>query len=476
MKRSIIQTGIVISMVAFTLAACSQPATPAPTAVAVPTIVMPTAAAPAITLPAQTTLNLGVTGSGEIKAAQDADLVFIVQGTVADVMVKEGDIVKKGDLLAILDTRALDQQLQQGEAQVAAAMAGEAALTEDPRALDLAAAQAGVTQARAALDAVRAGPKKQDIASAEAALAAAQINLQATRDRLSLGKTQAELQMQQATQTLTQAQARYSQSKYNWEYAQSTGNDPIVPEVTNAAGKKFANKLSDGQLENYYAQYIQAEAAMRQAEKALDLARIAFDSARQAEITGIAAAEQQSRQAELAVEKLKLPPDRDRLAAAQAAVAQAQAAEGRLAPEPRDSQKAQAKAAIAQAQAGLELAKINRERAELRAPFDGVIATVNVDPGDPSSTGARPAIRIVDVSALHVDVQLSDVDIGKVQIGQQAQIHSDSVPGKTFTGSIEYIAPTATSTGSIRTFLVRVSLDTLEGLRAGMNARVEIRS
>ena len=115
------------------------------------------------------------------------------------------------------------------------------------------------------------------------------------------------------------------------------------------------------------------------------------------------------------------------------------------------------------------------ERAELRAPFDGVIAEVNVDPGDPSSTGTRPAIRIVDISALHVDVQLSDVDIGKVQIGQATQIRSDSVPGKTFTGSIEYIAPTATSVGSIRTFLVRITLDSADGLRAGMNARVEIK-
>jgi HlyD family secretion protein len=174
------------------------------------------------------------------------------------------------------------------------------------------------------------------------------------------------------------------------------------------------------------------------------------------------------------VEKLKLPPERDRLAAAQAALAQARATEGRLIPDPRESQKAQARAVIAQAQAALELAKINRERAELRAPFDGIIATVNVDPGDPSSTGTRPAIQIVDVSSLHVDVQLSDVDIGKVQVGQAAEIRVDSAPGKTFTGSIEYIAPTATTSGNVRTFLVRITLDTLDGLRAGMNARVEI--
>jgi multidrug efflux pump subunit AcrA (membrane-fusion protein) len=67
-------------------------AAPAPT-------VAPTAAPPA-------EINLGISGSGEIKAAQDADLVFQAQGTVDQVLVKEGATVKKGDLLAILDMRA----------------------------------------------------------------------------------------------------------------------------------------------------------------------------------------------------------------------------------------------------------------------------------------------------------------------------------------------------------------------------------
>jgi HlyD family secretion protein len=428
-----------------------------------------------ITLPAQTTLNLGVTGSGEVKALQDADLVFVVQGTVDQVLIEEGDLVKKGDLLAILDVRALDQQLQQAEASLAAAKAQEAALTEAPRDYDLAAAQAGLAQAQAALDAVRAGPKPQDIATAEAALDAARANQQATRDRLSLAKTQAELQMQQAVQALTQAQAAYAQAKYNWEYAQSSGNDPLVPEVTNAAGKRVENKLSDGQLENYYAQFTRAEAAMLQAEKSVEVAKLAFEGARQSEITGIAAAEAQTRQAELAVEKLKLPPDKDRLAAAQAGLAQANASRQRLEPNPRDSQKAQAAAGVAQAEAALELARINRERAELRAPFDGIIAEVNIDPGDPSSTGTRAAIRVVDVSKLHVDVQISDADIGKLKLGQTAEVKVDAAPGTVYTGVVGYIAPTATSTGVIRTFLVRIKLDSIDGLRAGMNARVQIK-
>jgi multidrug resistance efflux pump len=297
--------------------------------------------------------------------------------------------------------------------------------------------------------------------------------VQASRDRLSAAKTQGELQMQQATQTLTQAQARYAQAKYNWEYANGTGNDPIVPDVTTATGKS-ENKLSDGQLENYYAQFVQAEAALRQAEKSVELAKVAYDSARQAEVTGVQAAEQQLRQAQLGLEKAKQPADRDRVAAAQAALAQAVAGRDRLNPNPRDSQKAQVAAGIAQAQAALELARINREHAELRAPFGGVVAVVNIDPGDPSSTGAVPAMQIVNVDKLHVDVQISDVDIGKVQPGQAAEVRVDAVKDTVFKGRVGYIAPTATSIGNIRTYLVRIELDEQTGLRDGMSAQVTI--
>jgi HlyD family secretion protein len=103
------------------------------------------------------------------------------------------------------------------------------------------------------------------------------------------------------------------------------------------------------------------------------------------------------------------------------------------------------------------------------------VSQVNVDPGDSSSTGTQAAIQIVDISKLHVDVQISDVDIGKITLGQNAEVRVDSAPGKVIAGVISYIAPTATAIGNIRTFLVRVNLTDLEGLRAGMTARVDIK-
>lgn len=474
-QRSITVT-LLAGALAAGLAACAAPPQAAePTRAPAPPPTLAAAAAQPTAAPQPTALpiNLGVSGAGEVLAVQDADLTFQVQGTVAEVLVEEGAQVKAGDLLAVLDIRTFDQQLAQAEAGLASAQAAQAALTEDPREPDLVAARAGVRSAQANLTATRTGAKPIDIQTAEAAVSLAQANFESTRDRLSFAKTQAELAVEQAALQLTQAQARYAQAKYNWTYAQETGNDPIVPEVT-AGTARVENKLSDGQQENYYAQFVQAEAALKLAEKAVDLSVKAAESARQAEVSGIKAAEAQLRQAQLGLERLQLPVDAERIAAAEAALAQARVQESRLLPDPRDSQVAAARAQVASAEAALTLARINRERAELRAPFDGVISIINIDPGDPSTTQGRPAIQLVDVSDLRVEVSISDVDIARVREGQRAEVRIDGIAGQVYGGTVSFVSPVATNAGAIRTYVVRVSLDEQTGLRAGMSARVDI--
>jgi HlyD family secretion protein len=474
-NQRLITTSLLAGALAIGLAACgAAPAETAPTAAAQATAAPIATAVPAPTVAAPE-ITLGISGIGEIKAAQDADLVFQAQGTVATVNVEEGALVKKGDLLAILDTRAFDQQLHQAEAGLANAKAQQDALTEAPRTADAAAAAAQVRQAQAQINALRQGAKDPDRAQVQSGLTAAQINLQATKDRLSLAKTQADAQVQQGALALTQAQARYAQAKEYWQTVQDTGNDPVVPSTTNSAtGKKSPNKLSDGQRANYYSNFVQAEAALHQAEQGLQLAQQAAEGARQSEISGIAAAEQQLAQAQASIDKLNLPPDSAQLASAQAGLAQAQAAQAKLTQAPRDAQTAAAAAGVAQAQAALELAQITREHAEIRAPFDGVVALVNVDPGDPSTTVGQPAIKVVDISALHLDAQISDIDIGQVTVGQAAEVRADARPDTVYKGKVSYIAPTATTTGAIRTYLVRVTLDEQDGLLAGMSARVDL--
>jgi len=102
-----------VGALAVGLAACGAAPATTPPAAAAQTTAVPAATAVPAPATAVPEIALGISGIGEIKAAQDSDIVFQAQGTVAAVNVKEGATVKKGDLLAILDTRAFEQQLHQ---------------------------------------------------------------------------------------------------------------------------------------------------------------------------------------------------------------------------------------------------------------------------------------------------------------------------------------------------------------------------
>jgi multidrug resistance efflux pump len=429
----------------------------------------------AVTPTAEPTIQIahGVSAIGEVKAAQDSDLTFAVQGTVDQVLVKEGDHVVKGQTLALLDTCSFDQKIEQAAAALDIAKAAATALTDKPKAADVAAAQAQVRQAQIAIDQARVN-QPQNIESAQANLTAAQANLEAQRDKLSQAKTSADSQVQQNALALTQAQAAYAKAKSDWQYVQDTGRNPAQPSITNAQGKSTPNKINDSLSAQYYQTFVQAEAALHKAELTLQQSQVDAEQARQAEVTGVQSAEQQVAQARTSVDKLNLPSTADTVAMAQAALDQAKANAAKLNPSPSASDQARTSASVRQAQAALDAAKLDREHAELRAPFDGEVAAINIDPGDPSSTAGQSPMRLIDISTLHVDVNINDLDIGRVTQGQPARIVAEALSGKDVTGKVSYIAPAATISGNIRMYLVRIALDATAGLRPGMSVRVTL--
>jgi len=413
----------------------------------------------------------GVSAIGTVAARQDSSLTFAVQGTVDQVLVKAGDVVTKGQTLAILDTRSFDQQVEQAQAALDIAQAAQDALTEPPTAAEVAAAQAQVQQAQIALAQTRLN-QPQTVDSAQTNVDSAQISLQAQTDKLSQAKTDAENNVTQTALALTKAQAAYGTAASDWNYVNSTGQNPSNPTTTNAAGKKVANKLNDTQREEYYQTFLQAEASLHQAELAVQQALVDAEAARQAEITGVQTAQQQVTQAQSGLAKVALPTNADTIAQAQVALDAAKASRAKLNPAPGHSDQEKASATIRQAQAALGSAKLSRANAELRAPFDGVVAEVNIAPGDPSSVAGQVPIRIVDISTLHIDVSVNSADIGRVTQGQAVQVIADAATTTVYPGKVTYIAPAATVSGNVSSYLVNVALNNQAGLRPGMSVRV----
>jgi HlyD family secretion protein len=161
------------------------------------------------------------------------------------------------------------------------------------------------------------------------------------------------------------------------------------------------------------------------------------------------------------------------VSSAQASVNQAQAALDSLLNGPTVEEIASAEAQLQQSQLQLDNARASLEDAMLNAPFAGVIADVDIVPGQLVNTSTT-VITLVDVSRLHVDVSVDELDIPEVSIGQSVNVTPEALNGEAIEGMVVRISPTAQETDGVVTYAVRVDLNETEGLRVGMTTDVEI--
>lgn len=134
-------------------------------------------------------------------------------------------------------------------------------------------------------------------------------------------------------------------------------------------------------------------------------------------------------------------------------------------PNPNDVAAAQARLASAQATLNLQ---------RMVAPFAGTITSVNVLPGDLISAG-KAAFQIDDLSRLLVDVQVSEVDINRVQIGQPVSLTFDAISDQTFSGTIDEISSVGAVTNGAVNFTVTIQLNNPSAdVRPGMTSAVNI--
>jgi len=135
-------------------------------------------------------------------------------------------------------------------------------------------------------------------------------------------------------------------------------------------------------------------------------------------------------------------------------------------PDPQDVAAAQAR--VAAAQAALDMAHIT-------APIAGTVTEVHVKPGDRVAPG-QVAFRIDDLSHLLVDVDVSEVDINKVKIGQEVILLFDAVLDREYHGRVVEVARVGRVAQGVVSFTVTVELtDADEQVRPGMTAAVTIR-
>lgn len=218
--------------------------------------------------------------------------------------------------------------------------------------------------------------------------------------------------------------------------------------------------------------YYLALQAVSDAQDAYDNTSLLDISApeRAAAQSALGAAEGRAQQLKWMLDYYRGAPDANDIALAEGAlqVAQANLANAQRVynqykdgPKATDIQLAQNRITLVQAAAKL---------AHLDAPFDGTITTLDVAVGDMVAPGTF-AMRIDNLSALYVDLQVSEVDINRIQIGQPSTLTFDAVSGKTYTGEVTDIGRAGSTVGGVVNFLVTVQLsDADEKVKPGMTA------
>lgn len=135
----------------------------------------------------------------------------------------------------------------------------------------------------------------------------------------------------------------------------------------------------------------------------------------------------------------------------------------------------QAENQVKQAKIDLNEALDKLEDVKITAPFSGVITEVNVKEGDVVASGSPIAFLLVDPGKVEMNIDVDEVDIAEVKVGQKATITLDSLPGKEFSGKVVDISPVGKEEKGVVSYKAKVKIENpSEELKGGMSGVAEI--
>jgi HlyD family secretion protein len=129
---------------------------------------------------------------------------------------------------------------------------------------------------------------------------------------------------------------------------------------------------------------------------------------------------------------------------------------------------------IAAAKARVAAIEATLKSAYIEAPFAGTVTDVKSKVGDQVSMSTT-GFRIDDLSHLYADIDVTEVDINRVKVGQDVTLTFDAIPDKTYNGIVTEVGAVGTSLQGVVNFTVTVEVtDGDENVKPGMTSAVNI--
>lgn len=311
--------------------------------------------------------------SGNIELTE-VDLSFKSSGRLGDLLVDEGAMVKRGQVLARLDSRETEHSLAReraGAESAASALAQVRTAVEYQRTSienDLALKRADVEQAEARLKELETGSRPQEKEQSRAALA--------------------------------DAEAQYQLARDDWERAQTL----------------YKNEdISTAQYDQFRARFQSAGAAVKKARETLAL--------------------------------VEEGPRAEQIQQARAALARARAAyklseANRIDLKRREQEVSMREADLERARRQVGVLEVQLSDRVLVAPVDGVVLSKSAEAGEVVAAGTT-VLTIGDIARPWARAYIAEQDLGRVKLGMDAELRSDSFPGKDYHGKVSFISSEA---------------------------------
>lgn len=332
-----------------------------------------------------------VIASGRLRPVRQSEIGSSVPGTVAEVLVDEGDLVTEGQLLVQLE----DADLRAQRAQ----------------------ARNAVGTATSQLAQVERGAQPEEIARARAELEQAdrvnQARVQQARQRLEqLENGGRPEELREAMANLDRARSSRAQAERDLARARTLFAQDAVPRT---------------ELEQAELAHSQALSAEQAQEASLRLVR------RPARVEEIAAARQE-------------------LAAAEATystgVAVARESLGLLERKPYPEDLSLARARLAEAESAYQNAVEQTERRALRAPMAGLITRREVEPGQSVNPGAA-LLTLAAMDRTEIYVETDETNLPRLRVGQEAQVYPPAYREQPFAARVKQIGPDVDATRGV---------------------------
>ena len=109
----------------------------------------------------------------------------------------------------------------------------------------------------------------------------------------------------------------------------------------------------------------------------------------------------------------------------------------------------------------------------ITAPISGTVIEKDVKAGDALTSGTTLCV-LYDLSYLEMVINVDELQVSDLSVGQSVQVTADAVPDKTYVGEVTRVSMKGSSSGGTTTYPVTVRIDDIDGLRPGMNANAEI--